>query len=65
MKGEADTCGEKRAPTQGAGANQNARAVPQIKKGNKKGRIELTTLGSWKRGKPVLTLTACASVFRT
>ena len=52
-------------PAQGAGANQNACAVPKIEKGCKKGRIELTTLGSWKRGKPVLTLTACASVFRT
>ena len=52
-------------PAKGAGANQNACAVPKIEKGCKKGRIELTTLGCWKRGKPVLTLTACASVFRT
>ena len=66
MKGEADTCGgEKVSPTQCAGANQNACAVPKMEKECKKGRIELTTLGCWKRGKPVLTLTPCASAFRT
>ena len=54
---------EKRVPTQCA--NQNACAVPKIEKGCKKGRIELTTLGCWKRGKPVLTLTSCASAFGT
>ena len=57
--------GEKRVPTQCAGANQNACAVPKIEKGCKKGRIELTTLGCWKRGKPVLTITPCDSAFRT
>ena len=53
MKGEADTCGgEKVSPTQCAGANQNACAVPKIEKECKKGRIELTTLGCWKEGSP-------------
>ena len=68
MKGEADTCGgEKVSPTQCAGANQNACAGPKIEKECKKGRIELTTynLGMLEGGKPVLTLTPCASAFRT
>ena len=52
-------------PARGAGANQNACAVPKIEKGCKQGRIELTTLGCWKRGKPLLTLTPCARAFGT
>ena len=66
MKGEADTCGREKGPLRRAQAQTRTHAQYQkIEKGCKKGRIELTTLGSWKRGKPVLTLTACASVFRT
>ena len=51
-------------PAQGAGANQNACAVPKIEKGCKKGRIKLTTVGCLKREKLVLTLTPCARAFR-
>ena len=49
MKGEADTCGgEKVSPTQCAGANQNACAVPKIEKECKKGE---SNLPPWDVGK--------------
>ena len=67
MKGEADTCGgEKVFPTQCAGANQTVCAVPKIEKECKKGESNLQPWDVGKEGrKPVLTLTPCASAFRT
>ena len=66
MKGEADTCGREKGPcARRRRKPERMRSTKNKKKDVNKKRIELTTFGCWKRGKPVLTLTACASAFRT